>query len=228
MKKNEQTSNRDLIQSPEEKNKEDKDDNRSKYIEDKTANCHYIILEGEDIDISRKNIIECAEQTSAAFFLFKKKTRKLVFIEEKFLYILKDIIVNKNDNRLRRVIKKYDISKLCNIEAKADKSNKFIFKLQFLKNDYFDRETRTFIFDEQRGTLFYEIIAETLEKVESTFFNDLSDDDEEEEEDEDKEDKGDGLEISGNEIDLSAKSMNKIGFDDKNNDLISTSRKKII
>ena len=36
------------------------------------------------------------------------------------------------------------------------------------------------------------------------------------------------LEISGNEIDLSAKSMNKIGFDDKNNDLISTSRKKII
>ena len=228
MKKNEQTSNRDLIQSPDDKNKEGEDDNRYKYSEDKTANCHYIILEGEDIDISRKNIIECAEQTSAALFLFKKKTRKLVFIEEKFLYILKDIIINKNDNRLRRVIKKYDISKLCNIEAKADKSNKFIFKLQFLKNDYFDRETRTFIFDEQRGTIFYELIAETLEKVESTFFNDLSDDDEEEEEDEDKEDKGDGLEISGNEIDLSAKSMNKIGFDDKNNDLISTSRKKII
>ena len=171
---------------------------------------------------------KCAEQTSAALFLFKKKTRKLVFIEEKFLYILKDIIINKNDNRLRRVIKKYDISKLCNIEAKADKTNKFIFKLQFLKNDYFDRETRTFIFDEQRGTIFYELIAETLEKVESTFFNDLSDDDEEEEEEEDKDDKGDGLEISGNEIDLSAKSMNKIGFDDKNNDLISTSRKKII
>ena len=78
------------------------------------------------------------------------------------MYILKDIIINKNDNRLRRVIKKYDISKLCNIEAKADKSNKFIFKLQFLKNDYFDRETRTFIFDEQRGTIFYELIAETL------------------------------------------------------------------
>ena len=227
MKKNEQSSNRDLTKSPNENNKEVEEDNQNKYGEDKTSYCHFIILEGEDIDISRKNIIECAEQTSGAFFLFKKRTRKLVFIEEKFLYILKDITINKNDNRLRRVLKKYDISKLCNIEAKADKTNKFIFKLQFLKNDYFDRETRTFIFDEQRGTIFYELIAETLEKVESTFFNDLSYDDEEDEEDE-KDDKGDGLEISGNEIDLSAKSMNKIGFDDKNNDLISTSRKKII
>ena len=202
---------------------------RDKLTDDKTSYCHYIIYEGEDIDISRKNIIECSEQTGYGFFLFKKKTRKLVFVEEKFLYILKDIIVNKNDNRLRRVIKKYDISKLCNVEAKTDKTNKFIFKLQFLKNDYFDRETRTFIFDEQRGTIFYELIADTLEKVESTFFNDLSDEeDEDEEEDDEIGDKNDNLEISGNEIDMSAKSMNKIAFDDKNNDLISTSRKKII
>ena len=50
-----------------------------------------------------------------------------------------------------------------------------------MKNDYFDRETRTFIFDEQRGTIFYELIVDTLEKVESTFFNDLSDEEDEEE-----------------------------------------------
>ena len=85
------------------------------------------------------------------------------------------------------------------------------------------------VIDEQRGTIFYELIADTLEKVESTFFNDLSDEeDEEEEEDDEIGDKNDNLEISGNEIDMSAKSMNKIAFDDKNNDLISTSRKKII
>ena len=226
MKKNELSERQTIKDGNSNKIKEEF---RDKYYEDKTSYCHYIILEGEDIDISRKNIIECSEQTGSGFFLFKKKTRKLVFVEEKFLYILKDIIVNKNDNRLRRVIKKYDISKLCNIEAKTDKTNKFIFKLQFLKNDYFDRETRTFIFDEQRGTIFYELIADTLEKVESTFFNDLSDEDDEDEEEEDeKDDKIDNLEVSGNEIDMSAKSMNKIAFDEKNNDLISTSRKKII
>ena len=97
-----------------------------------------------------------------------------------------------------------------------------MYKLQFLKNDYFDRESRIFIFDEAGSTLFYEQLIDVLEKVESTFFND-----EEEEEEEEEEDKG-NLEDSANDVDMSAKNMNRIDFNDKDNNLISSSRKKII
>ena len=90
---------------------------------------------------------------------------------------------------------------------------------------YFDRETRAFIFDDEGGTIFYERLVDTLEKVESTFFNDLSDDDEEEEEDEDN---IEPLEDSQNDVDMSAKNMNRLDFGLKNGDLISSSRKKII
>ncbi|WP_297980861.1 hypothetical protein [uncultured Methanobrevibacter sp.] len=101
-----------------------------------------------------------------------------------------------------------------------------VYKLQFLKNDYFDRESRIFIFDEAGSTLFYEQLVDVLEKVESTFFNDEDEDEEEEEEDDDN--NNINLEDSANDVDMSAKNMNRIVFNDKDNNLISSSRKKII
>ena len=62
-----------------------------------------------------------------------------------------------------------------------------------------------------------------MEKVESTFFNDEDEDEEEEEEDDNV-----NLEDSENDVDMSAKNMNRIVFNDKDNNLISSSRKKII
>ena len=190
--------------------------------DEKISSCHFVLLEGEDVDITRKKAIECYEQSNN-FILFKKftKSKKIIFIDEQFLYIVKDVIIDKNDEKKRRISKKFDISKLCNIEAKEENS-KLVYKLQFLKNDYFDRESRIFIFDEAGSTLFYEQLIDVLEKVESTFFND-----EEEEEEEEEEDKG-NLEDSANDVDMSAKNMNRIVFNDKDNNLISSSRKKII
>ena len=190
--------------------------------DEKISSCHFVLLEGEDVDITRKKAIECYEQSNN-FILFKKftKSKKIIFIDEQFLYIVKDVIIDKNDEKKRRISKKFDISKLCNIEAKEENS-KLVYKLQFLKNDYFDRESRIFIFDEAGSTLFYEQLIDVLEKVESTFFND-----EEEEEEEEEEDKG-NLEDSANDVDISAKNMNRIVFNDKDNNLISSSRKKII
>ena len=209
-----------LFEVKNEINKEN--DNKVKLPDDKTSFCHFIYFEGEDIDISSKKAIDCFEQTNN-FVSFKKfsKVKKLIFIEEQFLYILRDFAVNKTDEKIRRISKKFDLNKLCNIEAKEE-NKKYVYKLQFLKNDYFDRETRIFIFEEEEGNLFYDLLSETLEKIESTFFNDLSDDEEEEEDQ-----VGDG-EDSMNDIDMSAKNMNPISFNDKNNDLISSSRKKII
>ena len=234
MKKNDNITSKEVIKDSysndkinlDQINKDNNNDiifNSYKNNDDKTSFCHYILYEGEDVDISRKKIIECQEQTGTNFLLFKayNKNKKLIFIEEQFLYILRDNNVNKEGDNMRRLTKKYDLCKLCNIEAKEEK-NKIIYKLQFLKNDYFDRETRVFIFDDEGGTIFYERLVDTLEKVESTFFNDLSDDDEEEEEDEDN---IEPLEDSQNDVDMSAK---KLDFGLKNGDLISSSRKKII
>ena len=232
VKKNDITS-KELVNnssSIEENNKNEIDEeNDEETVDDKTSTCHFIFFEGEDIDISRKKAIECYEQTNN-FLLFKKfsKTKKIIFIEEQFLYILKDLVVNKNDEKMRRVIKQLDLCKLCNIEAKEE-NKKYVFKLQFLKNDYFDRETRIFIFEEEEGNFFYEQLVETLEKFESTFFGDYSDEENEgEEEEEDDEDNVGNIEDSLKNVDLSVKNMNQISFNDKNDDLISSSRKKII
>jgi len=69
-------------------------------------------------------------------------------------------------------------------------------------------------------------LVDVLEKVESTFFNDEDEDEEEEEEDDDN--NNINLEDSANDVDMSAKNMNRIVFNDKDNNLISSSRKKII
>ena len=118
--------------------------NNIKTADDKTSFCHFIYFEGEDIDISRKKAIDCYEQTNN-FVLFKKfsKVKKLLFIEEQFLYILKDFAVNKTDEKIRRISKKFDLSKLCNIEAKEE-NKKYVYKLQFLKFLYSKKKKEMF------------------------------------------------------------------------------------
>ena len=159
--------------------------------------------------------------------MFKKYNRdkKLLFIEEQFLYILKDISVNKSDEKMRRIARKFDLCKLSSIEAKEE-NKKYIYKLQFLKRDYFDRENKVFIFDEEEANLFYQNLIEVFEKYESTFFSNLDDDEDEEEEEEDDEENDENVDESIKKIDLGAK--NRINFNDQDNDLISSSRKKII
>ena len=200
-------------------------------VEDKTSFCHSIIFEGEDIDVTRLKIYECFEQTGTNFIIFKKKSKvkRLIYFDEQFIYIIKDNLVNNNNVKLRRIYRRYDLSKLCNIELNNE-NDEFKFALHFLKNDYFEREIKTFFFKQEEGRLFYQQLADTIENIESTFFNDLfeyEDNDEENEEDEDEE--HEYKEDSENDIDMSAKHMNNI-INDKNNDLdlISSSRKKIV
>ena len=204
--------------------------------EDKTSYCHSILFEGEDIDIAKKQLLECLEQVGTNFILFKKKSKvkRLIYIDEQFLYILKEITVNNNNINninMRRITRRYDLSKLCNIELNNEKGD-FKFALHFLKNDYFDREIKTLFFKPEEGRIFYQNLADTIESIESTFFNDLFEYDEDDEEKEEDEDDENGVkEDSENDIDMSAKHMNNINIiNDKNNDLdlISSSRKKIV
>ena len=49
--------------------------NNKKDSNDKTSFAHSIIFEGEDIDITRKKVYECLEQTGTNFIIFKKKNK---------------------------------------------------------------------------------------------------------------------------------------------------------
>jgi len=206
--------------------------NNKKDSNDKTSFAHSIIFEGEDIDITRKKVYECLEQTGTNFIIFKKKnkTKRLILFDEKFLYILKEIVGTNNNINIRRISRRYDLSKLCNIEL-TNSDDEFKFSLHFLKNDYFDREVKVLFFNQEEGRLFYQKLADTIEEIESSFFDDLfeyeddGDDEEKEEEDEDKGDK----EKSDIDIDMSNKHFNNmINVQNNDLDLISSTRKKII
>ena len=206
--------------------------NNKKDSNDKTTFAHSIIFEGEDIDITRKKVYECLEQTGTNFIIFKKKnkTKRLILFDEKFLYILKEIAGTNNNINIRRISRRYDLSKLCNIEL-TNSDDEFKFSLHFLKNDYFDREVKVLFFNQEEGRLFYQKLADTIEEIESSFFDDLfeyeddGDDEEKEEEDEDKGDK----EKSDIDIDMSNKHFNNmINVQNNDLDLISSTRKKII
>ena len=213
-------------------------DNKKNDIEDKTSFCHSIIFEGEDVDITRKKIFECNEQTSTNLILFKKKSKskRLIFFDEQFIYIIKDLNNNNNNiniinnNKFKRIYRRYDLSKLCNIELNNEK-DEFKFSLHFLKNDYFEREVKYFYFQQEEGRIFYQQLADTIENIESSFFNDLFEYDDEEEKEEEEDEDNENKEEDENDIDMSAKHMNNINvIGDKNNDLdlISSSRKKIV
>lgn len=82
---------------------------------DKTSSCHIMFHSGADIDITTKKIFECVEEVSnRSFLLFKRKykIKTFIFIEEQYMYLLKDIIINKNNEKLRRISIRYDLNQL--------------------------------------------------------------------------------------------------------------------
>ena len=228
-------TSKENIKSPKENviKIEEKDDNNNNKNDpdpdDKTASCHYITFDGEDIDITNKRAVNCLEQNNNIVLLKKfSKSKRYLFLEEQFLYVAKDLKQNKENininSNIKRVVKKYDIGRLCEMDVKEE-NHKYIFKLQFLRNDYFDKNIKIFIFETSDGNDFYEQLSDSLEKVESTFFYDNSDDENEGEEEED--DNNEVVDDSMNDVDMSNRQMNSINFRHGDNDLISSSRKKI-
>ena len=169
--------------SNKKENKEDKDKKEEEGEEDKTVKihykndeedyktsfCHIIFHNGIDIDITRKKIFECYEQSSNRKYIFFKKATKiktLLFIEEHYLYLLKDIIIDKTNDKLRRINNKYDINNLFDYKIKK-KDNYLLFTLDFLLDDnLFERKEKNLLFEEKEGEIFENYLIDTLEKIE--------------------------------------------------------------
>ena len=156
----------------------------------KTSFCHIIFHNGIDIDITRKKVFECYEQSSNRKYLFFKTTTKiktLLFIEEHYLYLLKDIAIDKTNDKLRRINSKYDLNKLFDYKIKK-KDNNLLFTLDFLLDDnLFERNVKNLLFEEKEGDNFENYLIETLEKIDSVFLDEIFGDNEEEEEEDEKE-----------------------------------------
>ena len=196
---------------------------------DKTSSCHIIFHKGADIDITTKKKYECHEYTSGRnFLLFKKnvKIKTLIFIEEQYLYLLRDSIVNKNNEKIRRICNRFDLNKLFDYKIQK-KGNNYLFTFEFLKDDnLFDRIIKNVLFEEKDGELFEEYLIDVLEKIDATFLDEIfeqnGDEEEEEEEEDEKKDEKNGEnedEKNKNEIkdDNNIKNGDNMEKDKKNN-----------
>ena len=196
----------------EKKNDEDKkiqtyyinDDEDKNY--DKISFCHMLYHNGIDIDISTKEIFECYEYTNARNFLVFKKSSKiktLLFFEEHYLYILKDIIINKDNVKLRRINNKIDLNKLFQYKIE-NKDNDYLFIFDFLKDEtILERDLKKLLFKEKDAIKFEEYLLGFLEYIDAAFFDKIfennNEENEENEVEEDEKDEKKNYDIPKNE-----------------------------
>ena len=187
---------------------------------DKTSYCHIIFHKGFDVDISTKKTIECYEHiNSRNLLLFKKSTniKSFIFIEDQYMYLLKDIIINKDNDNLRRINKKLDLNTLFDYKVQKEE-DKYLFTFDFIQNNnLFERNIKYLLFEEKEGEKFEELLIDTLEKIEADFLDEIFDqeeenDEEEEEEKKDGDDENNEKENNGKKDD----NKNKINENDEN------------
>ena len=166
---------------------------------DKTSYSHIIFYNGVDIDINTKKIIECYENVNKRnFLLFTKKTniKTLLFIEEQYLYLLKDVVINKKNENLRRISNRFDLNKLFDYNVTKQDKN-YLFTFDFIKNEnLLDRNVKNLLFTQDDGERFEEMLIDTMEKYEVNFLEEIFEDQaqEDEEEEDEKEEKDDSQE----------------------------------
>ena len=184
---------------------------------DKTSFCHVFFHNGFDIDISTKKIFECYEHISKRnLLLFKKSTniKSFIFIEEQYLYILKDITINKNNDNIRRINNKLDLNTLFDYKVQKEE-DKYLFTFDFIQNNnLFERNIKHLLFEEKEGEKFEELLIETLEKIEADFLDEIFD--HEEENDEEEEEGDDEKKNEKDENDKKDDNENKINEKDEN------------
>ena len=175
---------------------EENDDNENDKNNDKISFCHFIFHKGVDIDISTKKLFSCYEQSnSKTFIIFNSKkyskTKTLLFFDEQYLYLLKDIEVNTQNKNLRRINDKYDLNKLFDYTT-IKKENSYEFCLDFLvEENFLDRKIKNLLFEENEAELFENEMLEILEKIDSIYISENHNEEEEEEENDEEDEKED-------------------------------------
>ena len=163
-------------------------------------------------------LFTCQEQVNGGMFFASKKYSKiktLLFIDEHYLYFLKDKIINKKNEKIRRINDIYDLCKLFSYSINIIE-NKIELSLNFLVEDNFlDRKIKNILFEEKEAEAFEYNLLETLNTIDTVYINDENEQEEEEEEEEEEtEDKNDDKKnkdnkIEGREKDKDSKEKNQ-------------------
>ena len=106
--------------------------------------CHRLIPKGLDIDITKRVYFKCYKMKTKSniisFITGSKKVKipYLIFLDENFYYMVKDKPVNQNNENIRRVGNRYDLTKISNFQTRKI-NNEYEFAFEFMYEDYFDR-----------------------------------------------------------------------------------------
>ena len=167
-----------------------------------------ILQKGLDIDIStKKDLFFCYEKMqNKTFFTTKKynKVQSILFIDEHYLYILKNVSINKSNDNLRRISDKYDLNKLFDYTINLH-NNDYEFCFDFLIEDNFlNQKKKYLLFEEKEAKMFENYLLNTLDKIDSIYVSENNEENDEEEKEEEVENKEKNEEINNkiNEEDI--------------------------
>ena len=159
--------------------------------------CHRLIPKGLDIDITNKVFFKCykikTKSNVISFITGSKKVKipYLIFLDENFYYMVKDKQVNENNENIRRIGNRYDLSKISNFQTrKVDEDYEFAF--EFMYEDYFDRIYKLLYFEKKDAELFLEVFLQMANNLGLDIQGNIMDFGEEEEEEEDGEEENEG------------------------------------
>ena len=161
--------------------------------------CHRLIPKGLDIDITKRVYFKCYKMKTKSniisFITGSKKVKipYLIFLDENFYYMVKDKPVNQNNENIRRVGNRYDLTKISNFQTRKI-NNEYEFAFEFMYEDYFDRIYKLLYFEPKDAELFFEVFQQFADNLGLDLPGNIigigDEDDKEEEEEEDEGDEG--------------------------------------
>ena len=162
--------------------------------------CHRLIPKGLDIDITKRVYFKCYKMKTKSniisFITGSKKVKipYLIFLDENFYYMMKDKPVNENNENIRRVGNKYDLTKISNFQTRKI-NDEYEFAFEFMYEDYFDRIYKLLYFEPKDAELFFDVFQQFVDNLGLDLLGNVigigdRDEKEEEEEEEDEGDEG--------------------------------------
>ena len=159
--------------------------------------CHRLIPKGLDIDITKTACFKCykikTKSNIISFITGSKKVKipYLIYLDENFYYMMKDKPVNQNNENLRRIGNRYDLTKISNFQTrKVD--NDYEFAFEFMNEDYFDRMYKLLYFEEKEAEIFFDVFQQFTNNlgidIPGNIMGMTDDDEKEDEEGEEEED----------------------------------------
>ena len=159
--------------------------------------CHRLIPKGSDIDITKRVYFKCYKMKTKSniisFITGSKKVKipYLIFLDENFYYMMKDKPVNENNENIRRVGNKYDLTKISNFQTRKI-NDEYEFAFEFMYEDYFDRIYKLLYFEPKDAELFFDVFQQFVDNLGLDLpGNVIGIGDRDEKEEEEEEDEGD-------------------------------------